>query len=115
MTRVIRGISMLLFWVAVPATAAESSLPGAPPFEASLAGKIRQVVAAQGKDYVPRTRHLLDDGSPRYTNRLIFESSPYLRQHAHNPVNWFPWGDEAFAVAAELGRPAGASVRPGAK
>ena len=63
------------------------------------------MVAAQGKDYVPRTRHLLDDGSPRYTNRLIFESSPYLRQHAHNPVNWFPWGDEAFAVAAELGRP----------
>jgi len=32
-------------------------------------------------------------------NRLASESSPYLRQHATNPVNWFPWGDEAFAEA----------------
>ena len=32
-------------------------------------------------------------------NRLASESSPYLRQHAANPVNWFPWGDEAFAEA----------------
>ncbi|HXP52228.1 MAG TPA: DUF255 domain-containing protein, partial [Bacteroidia bacterium] len=34
-----------------------------------------------------------------YTNRLINESSPYLLQHAHNPVEWHPWGDEAFAKA----------------
>lgn len=34
-----------------------------------------------------------------YTNRLINESSPYLLQHAHNPVDWYPWGDEAFAKA----------------
>jgi len=34
-----------------------------------------------------------------HTNRLIHESSPYLRQHAHNPVDWYPWGDEAFAKA----------------
>jgi uncharacterized protein YyaL (SSP411 family) len=33
------------------------------------------------------------------TNRLADERSPYLRQHAHNPVDWFPWGDEAFAAA----------------
>ena len=33
------------------------------------------------------------------TNRLIHEKSPYLLQHAHNPVDWFPWGDEAFAEA----------------
>ncbi len=45
------------------------------------------------------------DGSPRFTNRLLLESSPYLRQHAHNPVNWYPWGDEAFADARRLGRP----------
>ena len=32
-------------------------------------------------------------------NRLARESSPYLRQHAHNPVDWYPWGDEAFAAA----------------
>ena len=35
----------------------------------------------------------------RPTNRLIDESSPYLLQHAHNPVDWRPWGPEAFAEA----------------
>ncbi len=34
-----------------------------------------------------------------HTNALIDESSPYLLQHAHNPVNWYPWGDEAFEKA----------------
>jgi len=34
-----------------------------------------------------------------YTNALINESSPYLLQHSHNPVNWYPWGDEAFQKA----------------
>ncbi|MGB5302903.1 MAG: DUF255 domain-containing protein, partial [Gemmatimonadota bacterium] len=38
-------------------------------------------------------------------NRLIHEKSPYLLQHAHNPVDWYPWGEEAFAVARELDRP----------
>lgn len=35
----------------------------------------------------------------QYTNRLIYETSPYLRQHAHNPVDWYPWGPEAFERA----------------
>ncbi|NJO70276.1 MAG: thioredoxin domain-containing protein, partial [Bacteroidetes bacterium] len=35
----------------------------------------------------------------KYTNHLINENSPYLLQHAHNPVNWFPWGEEAFIKA----------------
>lgn len=39
------------------------------------------------------------------TNRLATESSPYLQQHAENPVDWFPWSDEAFARARELDRP----------
>jgi uncharacterized protein len=34
-----------------------------------------------------------------YTNALIHETSPYLLQHAHNPVDWYPWGDEALAKA----------------
>jgi uncharacterized protein len=38
-------------------------------------------------------------------NRLGLESSPYLRLHAHNPVDWYPWGDEAFARAREEDRP----------
>ncbi|HMF17697.1 MAG TPA: thioredoxin domain-containing protein, partial [Gemmataceae bacterium] len=39
------------------------------------------------------------------TNRLIHESSPYLRQHARNPVDWYAWGEEALARARELDRP----------
>ncbi len=35
----------------------------------------------------------------KYTNQLIHESSPYLLQHSHNPVNWFPWGTEALEKA----------------
>jgi uncharacterized protein YyaL (SSP411 family) len=38
-------------------------------------------------------------------NRLAAESSPYLQQHADNPVDWFPWGDEAFAQARQSGKP----------
>src|SRR6266566_1853803 len=38
-------------------------------------------------------------------NRLIREKSPYLLQHAHNPVDWFSWGEEAFAKAREENRP----------
>ncbi|MBI2731309.1 MAG: thioredoxin domain-containing protein [Sphingobacteriales bacterium] len=37
----------------------------------------------------------------KYANRLINESSPYLKQHAHNPVDWYPWGDEALNRAKE--------------
>ena len=37
----------------------------------------------------------------KHTNRLASESSPYLLQHAHNPVDWFPWGDEAFEKAKQ--------------
>ncbi len=36
-----------------------------------------------------------------FTNKLIHESSPYLLQHAHNPVNWYPWGDKAFQKAKD--------------
>ena len=36
-----------------------------------------------------------------FSNKLIQEKSPYLLQHAHNPVDWHPWGKEAFQKAAE--------------
>ncbi len=36
---------------------------------------------------------------PGHANRLANEASPYLRQHAHNPVDWYPWGAEAFEKA----------------
>src|SRR6202161_3769879 len=57
-----------------------------------------------------RIRHLHSDGTPRYTNRLALQTSPYLRQHAHNPVDWYPWGPEAFAAARSSGRPVHLSV-----
>jgi len=60
---------------------------------------------SKGPDYVPRTRHLKADGSPKYINRLILESSPYLLQHAHNPVDWRPWSAEAFALAKAQNKP----------
>lgn len=41
----------------------------------------------------------------KYTNELINEKSPYLQQHAHNPVNWYPWGEKAFAKAKKEDKP----------
>ncbi|MCL4745437.1 MAG: thioredoxin domain-containing protein [Burkholderiaceae bacterium] len=43
--------------------------------------------------------------SPRHANRLARETSPYLLQHAHNPVDWYPWGEEAFARARAEDKP----------
>jgi uncharacterized protein YyaL (SSP411 family) len=40
-----------------------------------------------------------------HTNRLVHESSPYLLQHAHNPVDWYPWGEEAFQKAKSENKP----------
>jgi uncharacterized protein YyaL (SSP411 family) len=40
-----------------------------------------------------------------HTNQLINETSPYLLQHAHNPVNWYPWGDESLSLAKKENKP----------
>lgn len=40
-----------------------------------------------------------------HSNHLIHEKSPYLLQHAHNPVNWYPWGEEAFQIAKTEDKP----------
>jgi hypothetical protein len=47
---------------------------------------------------------------PEHTNRLAHEKSPYLLQHAHNPVDWYPWGEEAFAKARRENKPIFLSV-----
>ncbi|HVR63423.1 MAG TPA: thioredoxin domain-containing protein [Polyangia bacterium] len=83
--------------------------PGAPDFDDRLRHRLAEALAAKGADYVPRTHHLVGR-APRYTNRLILESSPYLLQHAHNPVSWHAWGDDAFAEAKRLGRPVFLSI-----
>ncbi len=49
-------------------------------------------------------------GSRTFTNKLINETSPYLLQHAHNPVDWYPWGDEAFERAKAEDKPVLVSI-----
>jgi uncharacterized protein YyaL (SSP411 family) len=50
------------------------------------------------------------DNMAVHTNRLAREKSPYLLQHQHNPVDWFPWGEEAFAKARRENKPIFLSV-----
>src|SRR2546430_16219262 len=93
-----------------PDEGAAGPLPGAPAFEAALARRLARAAGQRDAKTSPRTHHLGPDGAPRYTNRLILETSPYLLQHAHNPVDWRPWGDEAFAEARALDRPVFLSI-----
>ena len=46
----------------------------------------------------------------KFTNKLIGETSPYLLQHAHNPVDWYPWGEEAFERAKAEDKPVLVSI-----
>ena len=89
---------------------APEAAPGGAPYGDELRSSLAAALNAKPAEYEPRTFHLRPDGSPLYTNRLILESSPYLLQHAHNPVDWRPWGDEAFEAARKLGRPVLLSV-----
>ncbi len=43
--------------------------------------------------------------TPKHTNRLIHETSPYLLQHAHNPVDWYPWGEDALELSKREQKP----------
>jgi uncharacterized protein len=87
-----------------------TNLPGAPEMPDDLPPRLEAELASRGPGYVPRTHHLTAEGKPKYKNRLLLEASPYLLQHAHNPVNWYPWGQEAFEDARRLGRPIFLSV-----
>jgi hypothetical protein len=75
-----------------------------------MATRLEQALTAKGDQYKPRTEHLLPDGSPRFTNRLILEDSPYLLQHAHNPVDWYAWSEEAFVKARSENKPVFLSI-----
>ena len=57
--------------------------------------------------YTKLLRRMTSDDTPPspHRNRLADETSPYLLQHADNPVDWYPWGDDAFALAREQGKP----------
>jgi len=56
----------------------------------------------KGGDYV--------DNQTKIPNRLIKEKSPYLLQHAYNPVDWYPWGEEAFEKARHENKPVFLSI-----
>ena len=79
--------------------------PGTEPADEKRRNLLQRALTAQSESYVPRTHHVHDDGSPVYLNDLILQTSPYLLQHAHNPVAWMAWGEEAFARARALDRP----------
>jgi uncharacterized protein YyaL (SSP411 family) len=86
------------------------TLPGTDAYPEALARRLADAVRARGPGYVPRTEHRDAQGRPRYTNRLALERSPYLLQHAHNPVSWWPWGDDAFEEARRRNVPVFLSV-----
>ena len=111
--RVLAVLWILMLLAALsPAHAGEvpEALPGAPAFAPELRARLAGALARRPAGAEPRTRHRLPDGSPRYSNRLLLEASPYLQQHAHNPVSWYAWGEDAFAAARELGRPVFVSI-----
>jgi uncharacterized protein YyaL (SSP411 family) len=69
--------------------------------ELSQAGLHGSVQSNDGQSAQPRA----GTQQYRYTNRLINSKSPYLLLHAHNPVDWYPWGDEAFERAHRENKP----------
>jgi uncharacterized protein YyaL (SSP411 family) len=83
--------------------------PGAAHDDA-LQSQLEEALKAKGDRYRPRTHHFAEDGGPRFNNRLLLERSPYLLQHAHNPVDWRPWGPEAFEEAKAKDKPVFLSV-----
>jgi hypothetical protein len=92
-----------------PATAvapfSDPALPGIERPDPDLTTRLSQELQNKGAKYGVRAEHRTADGSPKFVNRLISEQSPYLLQHAHNPVNWFAWGDEPFERARAEGKP----------
>ncbi|MCG7967214.1 MAG: DUF255 domain-containing protein [Candidatus Thiodiazotropha taylori] len=71
----------------------------------SMTKKLYQAYLDKGIGYRPRTEHFNKDGTPSFINQLILEDSPYLLQHAHNPVDWHPWSEAAFLKAKQQNKP----------
>ena len=98
-----------LCWLLSNSTAAAdwTPLPGAPMLPPAVQQQLEAALTSHpgqpGKP--PRSQHLNPDGTARFSNRLALARSPFLLQHAHNPIDWRPWGDEAFAQAHVLNRP----------
>ena len=86
------------------------AVAGSLDIDEKLQKELLQTYKDRGPDYEPRTEHFKEDGTPQYINRLIKEDSPYLLQHAHNPVNWHPWSKEAFDKAVAQDKPVFLSI-----
>jgi len=71
----------------------------------SYASSLNKHYASKKGSYPLVTRHLNDNQEPQFINRLIMQDSLYLLQHAHNPVDWWPWGDGAIAAAKKQNKP----------
>lgn len=98
-------ISALLASLSGYTTAAPSSNAASQseqPLE--LQKRLHQISEPKTKENF-HTRHLDQSGKPIYNNRLLLESSPYLKQHAHNPVNWYSWSAEALERAVTENKP----------
>ncbi len=77
---------------------------------AAVAAAQDATVEQQPEATTERQQEAKMPGEHRYTNELIHSTSPYLLQHAHNPVNWLPWGPEAFAKAKQENKPIFVSI-----
>lgn len=79
-----------------------------------LAGEVGYLDADQYLSVLARATNHVDSTNAaaelQFTNRLINSKSPHLLQHAHNPVDWYPWGEEAFAKARKENKPIFLSV-----
>ena len=94
----------------MPAADIYDTLPGMSSHSSELLAQLTTAQEKKSQHYEIRTTHKQENGSPRYINRLILEDSPYLLQHAHNPVNWYGWGAEAFAQAKNQHKPVFLSI-----
>lgn len=83
-------------------TTAETTVTQRPQ---AISQQLQKALDNKGESYRPRTEHLDGAGKPLFTNRLILQDSPYLLQHAHNPVDWYGWGEQAFAAAKAQDKP----------
>src|SRR6266498_2808634 len=81
------------------------SPPDRVPYSSTNAGRVANQGPGQRCAWERKTGRLVAMAEERRANRLIGETSPYLLQHAHNPVDWYPWGPEALERAKREDRP----------
>jgi len=106
------GIALVLLGIALAAGC--TSKPAPVPAAANQAKTNESVTNDRPVDSAKDESKSADESPAgekhKHTNALIHESSPYLLQHAHNPVQWHPWGEAAFELARKENKPVFLSV-----